>query len=67
MSLAQSESNRLFTAKSENEADGDSQLLMGRMMATLQDLSSFVVRCYDVVRNTVQQLAALHNTNKYVP
>lgn len=44
----------------DSDTDGDAQVLMGRMIATLQDLSSFVTRCYDVARNTMQQMSALH-------
>ena len=48
------------------DSDGDAQVLMGRMISTLQDLYSFVYRCYDVARNTVQQLSALHCGAKLV-
>jgi len=55
----------LYLVSTESESDGDVQVLMGRMISTLQDLYSFVLRCYDVVRNTVQQLSALHSNTKY--
>lgn len=46
--------------RGDSDSDGDAQLLMGRMISTLQDLYCFVTRCYDVTTNTVQQLSALH-------
>lgn len=53
-----------FSAQLNGDSDGDAQVLMGRMMATLQDLYSFVTRSYEVIRNTVQQMSVLHNPNK---
>lgn len=49
-----------IVVNTDSESDGDAQVLMGRMISTLQDLSSFVNRCYEVARNTMQQLSALH-------
>ncbi|KAM8861816.1 WASH complex subunit 4 [Synchiropus picturatus] len=44
--------------------EGDSQIQMGRFVSFLQELSCFVSRCYEVVTNIIQQLAALYNSNK---
>ncbi|KAM9807729.1 WASH complex subunit 4 [Neosynchiropus ocellatus] len=44
--------------------EGDSQIQMGRFVSFLQELSCFVSRCYEVVANIIQQLAALYNSNK---
>ncbi|XP_056595412.1 WASH complex subunit 4 [Triplophysa dalaica] len=44
--------------------EGESQIQMGRFISFLQELSCFVSRCFEVVVNMVQQLAALYNSNK---
>ncbi|XP_011270327.1 hypothetical protein CAOG_08707, partial [Capsaspora owczarzaki ATCC 30864] len=44
--------------------EGDVQLKIGRLLPLLQDLSNFVTRVQDVVKNTVQQLGALYTVNK---
>jgi WASH complex subunit 7 len=40
--------------------EGEAQLQLGRILPLLQDLSSFVVRVYAVVKKVIQQLAALY-------
>lgn len=46
--------------------EGEAQLMMGRMLHVLQDLTQFVSRITDLVRHTVQQLASLYSTEGYV-
>ncbi|PNI65019.1 WASHC4 isoform 13 [Pan troglodytes] len=47
--------------------EGDCQIQMGRFISFLQELSCFVMRCYEVVMNVVHQLAALYISNKIAP
>ncbi|CAI9722200.1 Hypothetical predicted protein [Octopus vulgaris] len=42
----------------------ESQIQMGRMMPLLQELSCFVMRVYEVVKNTIHQLTCLYNPPK---
>ncbi|XP_019624304.1 PREDICTED: WASH complex subunit SWIP-like [Branchiostoma belcheri] len=49
------------------QEEGEAQVQMGRMMPVLQELSCFVSRCYEVVRNTVQQLGSLHTSDRTAP
>ena len=46
--------------------EGESQLMMGRMLPILQDLTNFVNRIYALVKNIVWQLAAFHNKSRSV-
>ncbi|EDO43986.1 predicted protein, partial [Nematostella vectensis] len=49
-------------AGSEQELEeGEAQVRLGRMLPLLQEISSFVTRCYDVVKSVLQQLGSLHN------
>ncbi|XP_068718075.1 WASH complex subunit 4-like [Montipora capricornis] len=48
-------------ADKEQAQEGDNQVRLGRMLSLLQGLSSFVTRCYEVVKNVVQQLASLYS------
>ncbi|CAD5123366.1 DgyrCDS11723 [Dimorphilus gyrociliatus] len=41
--------------------DGEAQIQMGRMIPFLQELSSFIKRCYDIMKYTLQQIGALYN------
>jgi hypothetical protein len=41
--------------------EGEAQLMMGRMLHVLQDLTQFVSRISDLVKHTVQQLASLYS------
>ncbi|XP_078343242.1 WASH complex subunit 4-like [Oculina patagonica] len=41
--------------------EGDNQVHLGRMLPLLQDVSSFVTRSYEVVKNVVQQLASVYS------
>ena len=45
----------------EQTQEGDNQVRLGRVLSLLQDLSSFVTRSCEVVKNVVQQLAALYS------
>ena len=45
----------------EQALEGDNQVRLGRVLSLLQDLSSFVTRSCEVVKNVVQQLAALYS------
>nr|CAB3267668.1 WASH complex subunit 7 [Phallusia mammillata] len=45
----------------EEQVGGDSQVQIGRMLPLFQRLTCFLQRCREVLKNTVQQLAALHN------
>ncbi|XP_065176385.1 WASH complex subunit 4-like [Sycon ciliatum] len=40
--------------------EGEAQIQLGRLLPTLQELSCFVKRCYELVRNIMHQLASLH-------
>jgi WASH complex subunit 7 len=44
--------------------DGESQLMIGRMLPLLQDLVNFVNRIYAVVKNIVWQLSSFHSESK---
>ncbi|ELU08313.1 hypothetical protein CAPTEDRAFT_221991 [Capitella teleta] len=60
----------LFYGEGEIEGespDGRAQIQMGRMMPFLQELSCFVIRCYDVVRHVLHQLSALYSNGKSSP
>ncbi|PFX13788.1 WASH complex subunit 7 [Stylophora pistillata] len=48
-------------ADKEQVQEGDNQVRLGRMLPLLQDISSFVIRAYEVVKNVIQQLASLHS------
>nr|KAG5706407.1 hypothetical protein BaRGS_033168 [Batillaria attramentaria] len=57
----------LFYGEGEPEAgleEGDAQVQMGRMFPLLQELSCFVTRSYEVVKNVVQQLSCLHTSSR---
>ncbi|KAK2567753.1 WASH complex subunit 4 [Acropora cervicornis] len=45
----------------EQAQEGDNQVRLGRILSLLQDLSSFVNRSYEVVKNVLQQLASLYS------
>uniref|UniRef100_H2ZAQ0 WASH complex subunit 4 n=1 Tax=Ciona savignyi TaxID=51511 RepID=H2ZAQ0_CIOSA len=49
------------TAEDEKRQDGEEQVEIGRVLPLLQKLSCFGQRCAEVIKNVVQQLAALHN------
>ncbi|XP_050413504.1 WASH complex subunit 4 [Patella vulgata] len=60
----------LFYGEGELEQgleDGDAQVQMGRMIPLFQELSCFVSRSYDVIRNVCQQLSSLHNAYRNGP
>lgn len=42
--------------------EGEAQLMMARMTALLQDLSLFVNRIHELVKNIIQQLASLYSS-----
>ncbi|XP_070557659.1 WASH complex subunit 4-like isoform X2 [Ptychodera flava] len=44
----------------EFQEEGEAQIQMGRMLPLLQELSSFVTRCYEVVKHIVHQLSSLY-------
>ena len=44
--------------------EGESQLMMGRMLPILQDLTNFVNRVYTLVKNIVWQLSAFHSKSR---
>ena len=46
--------------------EGDVQELIGAMIPFFQDLLNFVVRIYDVVKNTVNQLASLYTDRRVI-
>ena len=45
----------------EQAQEGENQVRLGRVLSLLQDLSNFVKRSYEVVKNVVQQLAMLYS------
>lgn len=45
----------------EQAQEGENQVRLGRVLPLLQDLSNFVKRSYEVVKNVVQQLAMLYS------
>nr|XP_006817005.1 PREDICTED: WASH complex subunit 7-like [Saccoglossus kowalevskii] len=45
----------------DSQEEGEAQIQIGRMLPLLQDLSSFVSRCYEVVRNIIHQMASLYS------
>lgn len=45
----------------EKAQEGENQVRLGRVLSLLQDLSNFVKRSYEVVKNVVQQLAMLYS------
>eukprot|EP00057_Strongylocentrotus_purpuratus_P007399 XP_011661873.1 PREDICTED: WASH complex subunit 7 [Strongylocentrotus purpuratus] len=60
----------IFYGEGEPETgleEGEAQVQMGRLMPFLQELSCYVNRCYEVVKNMVDQLAALYNNAKTAP
>ncbi len=46
------------------QENGDNLILMGKFVSFLQELSCFVKRCYEVVRNGLHQLNALYSNQK---
>ena len=46
--------------------EGEAQLMMGRMLHILQDLTQFVSHITDLVKHTVQQLASLYSPEGWV-
>ncbi|XP_052261533.1 WASH complex subunit 4-like isoform X2 [Dreissena polymorpha] len=46
----------------EGLQEGDAQIQIGRMIPFLQELSCYVSRCNEVVKNVVQQMSSLHST-----
>ncbi|KAG8185393.1 hypothetical protein JTE90_018615 [Oedothorax gibbosus] len=57
----------LFYGEGENLdalQDGEAHIYIGRMIPFMQDLSCFVKRINNVVKNIVQQLSALYNHGK---
>ena len=44
--------------------EGESQLMMGRMLPILQDLTNFVNRVYTLVKNILWQLSAFHSKSR---
>jgi len=46
------------------QENGDNLILMGKFVSFLQELSCFVKRCYEVVRNTLHQLNALYSSQR---
>ncbi|XP_033098788.1 WASH complex subunit 4-like isoform X2 [Anneissia japonica] len=47
--------------------EGDAQVMLGQFMPFMQELSCFVARCYEVVKNVIHQLSSLFNTSKGAP
>ncbi|KAG1671599.1 WASH complex subunit 4 [Nymphon striatum] len=45
---------------SDGLQEGDAQIYIGRMFPIFNQLSCFVTRCYEVVKNSMQQLASLY-------
>ena len=55
-----------FTGSDKDQvSEGDNQVRLGRVLPLLQEVSSFVTRAYDVVKNVVQQLASLYSKYDY--
>lgn len=48
-------------ADKDQAQEGDNQVRLGRMLPLLQEVSSFVTRSYEVVKNVIQQLASLYS------
>jgi WASH complex subunit 7 len=46
------------------DEEGDGQIMFGRILPLLQELSEYLSRCYLVCKNVVHQLASLYNTNQ---
>ncbi|XP_071816027.1 WASH complex subunit 4-like [Apostichopus japonicus] len=44
--------------------EGEAQVQMGRMMPFLQELSCYVNRCYEVIKNVLHQMSGLYNNAK---
>ena len=42
--------------------EGEAQLMMGRMISLLQDLTLFVNRISELVKNMIQQAASLYSS-----
>lgn len=49
---------------SNNIADGEAQVAIGRMISLMQDLSCHVSRCYLVAKSVIQQMSALFDKSK---
>ncbi|XP_071961621.1 WASH complex subunit 4-like isoform X2 [Antedon mediterranea] len=47
--------------------EGDAQVMMGHFMSFMQELSCFVARCHEVVKNVIHQLSSLFNNAKGAP
>lgn len=62
MSATSSDYCCLFTSLEAAEAsqDGEAQVQIGRFIPFLQEMSCFVGRCYEVLKNVLYQLAALY-------
>ena len=45
----------------EQTQEGENQVRLGQVLSLLQDLSNFVKRSYEVVKNVIQQLAMLYS------
>lgn len=41
--------------------EGEAQLMMGRMLSVLQDLTLFVNRINELVKNMLQQMSSLYS------
>ena len=44
--------------------NGENLVLMGKFVSLLQELSCFVKRCYEVIKNSLHQLNALYSSQK---
>ncbi|KAI0213688.1 WASH complex subunit 4 [Lamellibrachia satsuma] len=51
----------------EDLEEGEAQIMMGRMVPLLQELSCFVTRCYEVVKHILQQLSSLYTSGRSIP
>lgn len=51
-------------ASTNGSLEGEALIYIGRMIPFMQELSSFVTRCYKVVKNVVHQLSSLYNSSK---
>ncbi|XP_053377942.1 WASH complex subunit 4-like isoform X3 [Mercenaria mercenaria] len=51
----------------EGLPEGEAQIQIGRMIPLLQELSCFVMRCNEVVKNVVHQLSCLYSTARAGP
>ncbi len=46
------------------EEEGEAQIMIGRIMPLLQELSCFVNRCYEVTKSVIHQLSSLYIVSK---